>query len=686
MMRARERTKVWRISIDNRGHASLIKPFIINRPVFFGSLAIVGLFLAVAIAFPSEADTIFRDLQAGILARFGWLYLLAVGVVLAAMLLICLSRFGNLKLGPDDAVPDFSFVSWIAMLFAAGMGIGLMFYGVGEPITHYLVPPTAEPRSVAAVREAMSVTFFHWGIHAWAIYAVVGLSLAYFGYRYNLPLTIRSGLYPLLKERIDGPIGHAVDIFAVVGTIFGLATSMGAGVTQINSGLNFLLGVPMAPGVQLVIIAVVTTMATLSVVSGLDKGVRILSEINLLVAICLMLFVLAVGPTTDLFRDFVQNLGLYLDSLVLRTFNIYAYQPTPWIDAWTLFYWAWWISWSPFVGMFIARISRGRTVREFITAVLFIPAGFTFFWMTVFGNTAISIDTGVAAGALGTAIANDLSVGLFEFFTYLPFPAVTSTLAVLLVSIFFVTSADSGSLVVDAIAAGGETETTTLQRVFWCVFSGVVAAVLLVTGGLGALQSVTIASALPFVIVLLALLWSLLAGMRADVAQQVAHRSVGVAPPAQPAAGLTWQRRLSLILKAPSEAEVQRFIDKEVRPALDQVAAELTARGRPTSVQAAEDSSTSLRSPAEGMRDFVYGVSVASHPVATLSPLATGKPEKRFEARTYFSSGNRGYDVMGMGRDQLIADVLAQFERYLALVASPDVQLVHGAPEHPKGV
>lgn len=663
----------------------MIKPFVINRPVFFGALAIVGLFLAVAVAFPSEADDIFRNLQAGILTRFGWLYLLAVGIVLAAMLLICLSRFGNLKLGPDDSTPDFSFVSWIAMLFAAGMGIGLMFYGVGEPITHYMTPPTAEPRSVAAVREAMSVTFLHWGIHAWAIYAVVGLSLAYFGYRYNLPLTIRSGLYPLLKEKINGPIGHAVDIFAVVGTIFGLATSMGAGVTQINSGLNFLLGVPVDPLVQLLIIAVVTSLATISVVSGLDKGVRILSELNLLVAICLMLFVLAVGPTTDLFRDFVQNLGLYLDSLVLRTFNIYAYQPTPWIDAWTLFYWAWWISWSPFVGMFIARISRGRTVREFITAVLFIPAGFTFFWMTVFGNTAISVDTGIAAGALSTAIANDLSVGLFEFFTYLPFPAVTSTLAVLLVSIFFITSADSGSVVVDAIAAGGETETTALQRVFWCVFSGVVAAVLLVTGGLGALQSVTIASALPFVIVLLALLWSLLAGMRADVAQQVAQRSAGAAP-AQPAAGVTWQRRLGLILKAPSKAEVQSFIVSQVRPALDKVAAELTSRGRPTSLETDDDGAIALRSPAEGVRDFVYGVSVASHPLATFSPLATGKREMRFEARTYFSSGSRGYDVMGMGRDQLIADVLAQFERYLALVASPDVQLVHGAPEHPKGI
>lgn len=663
----------------------VIKPFVINRPVFFGSLGIIAIFLAIGIVVPSQAGEIFGSLQSSILTNFGWFYLLAVGIVLAAMLLICLSRFGNLKLGPDDSVPDFSFVSWIAMLFAAGMGIGLMFYGVGEPMTHYMAPPTAEPRSIAAVREAMSVTFLHWGVHAWAIYAVVGLSLAYFGYRYNLPLTIRSGLYPLLKERINGPIGHVVDIFAIVGTIFGLATSMGVGVNQINSGLNFLFGWPVSPSVQLMIIAAVTGMATLSVVSGLDKGVRILSEINLLVAICLMLFVLLAGPTADLFRDFVQNLGLYLDSFVLRTFNIYAYEPTPWIDAWTLFYWAWWISWSPFVGMFIARISRGRTVRQFITAVLFIPAGFTFIWMTVFGNTAISIDAGVAGGALGAAIANDLSVGLFEFFTYLPFPTVTSTLAVILVAIFFVTSADSGSLVVDAIAAGGDTETTILQRVFWCAISGAVAAVLLLAGGVGALQSVTIASALPFAVVILALLWSLVTGMRADVAQQQAHHAVASAVPAQPAAGVTWQRRLGLMLWAPRKPEVQRFIDTQVQSALKQVADELTTRGRPTNVDAGENGAVVLRSPAEGMRDFVYGVSLASHPVAVLSPMATGKPEMRYEARTYFSSGSRGYDIMGMDRDQIIADVLVQFERYLALVMSPEVQLLHGAPEHPSG-
>ena len=659
----------------------MFKRFVINPPVFFGSLIVIFLFLAIGVLFPSGAEEIFRRLQVGILNQFGWLYLLSVGIFLLAVLLLCLGRFGRLRLGPDDSTPDFSFVSWVAMLFAAGMGIGLMFYAVGEPMSHYMAPPTAEPRTVAAVREAMAVTFFHWGIHAWAIYAVVGLSLAYFGFRYNLPLTIRSGLYPLLKERINGPIGHAVDIFAIVGTMFGLATSLGVGASQINAGFNYLLGWPIGPEVQLPIIAVVTAFATISVVSGLDKGVRILSETNLIVAILLMIFVLVVGPTSELLRDFVQNLGLYLDGLVLRTFNIYAYQPTPWIDAWTLFYWAWWISWSPFVGMFIAKISRGRTVREFITAVLFIPAGFTFIWMTVFGNTAIWIDSGVAAGQLGTAVAADISVGLFQFFQYLPFPVVTSTLAVILVAIFFVTSSDSASLVMDSIAAGGESETTTGQRIFWCVLEGVVAAALLLAGGLGALQSVTIASALPFCLVMLALVWSLYLGMRADLAQQLSHTDGGRVQ-AYPAAGLTWQRRLALMLQAPTETQVQAFIGTTVRPALEQVAAELSARGRQSQVVEEDGGAVALRSPAQGVRDFVYGVRLASHPQAAFSAMAAARPEFRYEARTYFSSGGRGYDVMGMSRDQLISDVLVQFERYLVLVQSPDVQLVHGAPEH----
>lgn len=660
----------------------MFRSFVINPPVFFGSVAIITVFLLIGLVFPGRAEAIFTGLQSEILERFGWFYLLSVGIFLASVLLFSLGRFGRLKLGPDDSTPDFGYVSWIAMLFAAGMGIGLMFYAVGEPITHFALPPTAEPGTVAAMRESMSVTFFHWGIHAWAIYAVVGLSLAYFGYRYNLPLTIRSGLYPLLKDKINGPIGHAVDIFAIVGTMFGIATSLGLGVAQINAGLNYLVGLPIAPMVQVGLIGAITLLATVSVVTGLDKGIRRLSETNLIVAILLMLFVLTVGPTADLFRSFVQNIGLYLDTLLLRTFNIYAYEPTPWVDSWTLFYWAWWISWSPFVGMFIARISRGRTVREFVTAVLFIPAGFTFFWMSVFGNTAFFVDTQIAGGALSAAVLDDVSVGLFQFFTYLPFTAITSVLAIILVAVFFVTSSDSGSLVVDTIASGGETQTTTGQRVFWCGGEGVVAASLLLAGGLGALQAATVASALPFSMVMLVLVWALYKGMRADLAQADAQAG-SQAQPAQPASGLTWQRRLALMLHAPTEKEVADFIGKDVKDALGQVATELSRRGRVAEVKVLEESnSVELSAPAEGMRDFVYGIMPSTQPLAAFSAFEAAKPGFRHEARTYFSDGSRGYDVMGMTKDQLIADVLVQFERYLMLVQSPASQLVTAAPEH----
>jgi choline/glycine/proline betaine transport protein len=656
--------------------------FVINPPVFYGSVAITAMFLGIAILFPSQAEAIFAAVQSWILDTFGWLYLLAVGIFVGSTVLFAASRFGNLKLGPDDSTPDFHYMSWIAMLFAAGMGIGLMYFAVGEPMTHFAAPPEADPLTVAAQRQAMSLTFFHWGLHAWAIYAVVGLSLAYFGYRYNLPLTVRSGLYPLLKNRIHGPIGHAVDIFAICGTLFGIATSLGFGVLQINAGLTYLLGLPDSKMVQLVLIAVITAIATISVVTGVDRGIRRLSELNLVVAILLMIFVLSVGPTAQLLRDFVQNIGFYLDTLVLRTFNIYAYEPRPWIDAWTLFYWAWWISWSPFVGMFIARISRGRTVREFVVAVLFIPAGFTFFWMTVFGNTALFIDTTIADGALHRAVADDMSVALFQFFQYLPLPGLTSTLAVLLVAVFFITSSDSGSLVIDTIAAGGETETTTAQRVFWCALEGTIAGVLLLTGGLAALQSATIATALPFSLIMLVLVWALFKGMKADIAQQQFGQSAGVSQ-AYPAAGQTWQRRLGLILNAPTREEVTRHIEATVAPALENVAAEMAKRGRPASVTREDGEYSALLSvPAEGVRDFVYGVRPTAYRLPAFSAAEATQGDLRFEARTFFSDGSRGYDLMGMTQDQIIADVLAQFDRYLQLVQSPEASLVIGAPEH----
>ena len=654
--------------------------FIINPPVFFGSVSIILLLLGVGAFFPHQAEALLSDVEARVLAEVGWFYLLAVGIFLFSVTILCISRYGNLKLGPDDCEPDFRFGSWVAMLFAAGKGIGLMYYAVAEPMMHYAAPPDADPMTIAAQKDAMSITFFHWGIHAWSIYSVVGLSLAYFGYRYNLPLTIRSGLYPLLKERIRGRIGDALDIFAICCTVFGLATSLGLGVQQVNGGLNYLFGLPMTIPIQVMLIVIISTIATLSVLSGLSKGIKLLSEINIILALGLMLFVLIAGPTIQLMRDLVQNMGLYLTSFVPRTFNIYAYEPKPWINAWTLFYWAWWISWAPFVGMFIARISRGRTVREFILAVLLLPTAFTFIWMTVFGNTALILDQGVAAGAISKAVSGNVSIALFKFFEYLPWATATSALAVFMVGIFFISSQSSGSLVMDIIGSGGKTQTTTLQRLFWCVLEALVTIILLIAGGLAALKAATIIAALPFALVMLVLIFGLFKGMKADVAQyEVGNGRSRGAPSFAPEP--SWQARLALALHTPKQADVADFIGKTVLPALEAVAAELTRSGR-TAFVSKEDGAICLNSATPDCRGFLYGVRPGSHKLPIFSPIEAANISERHEARTFFSDGSRGYDIMGMSQEQVIADILAQFERYLAVSCSPDASLLAKAPAH----
>ncbi len=309
-------------------------------------------------------------MQAWIVENVSWFYVLAVALILLSTLFMAASRYGDIKLGPDHSQPDYKSSTWFAMLFSAGMGIGLMFFGVAEPVMHFIAPPVGDPNTVQAAREAMKLTFFHWGLHAWAIYAVVALILAFFSYRHGLPLTLRSALYPLIGKRIYGPIGHAVDIFAIISTVLGIATSLGYGVLQINSGFNYLFGLPVGTNVQVFLIVAITALATLSVATGLDKGIRILSEINLSLAVILLVLVLMLGPTALLLKSFVENTGGYLSEIVSNTFNLFAYEPTDWLGGWTLLYWGWWLSWSPFVGMFIARVSRGRTIREFLTGVL----------------------------------------------------------------------------------------------------------------------------------------------------------------------------------------------------------------------------------------------------------------------------------------------------------------------------
>ena len=652
----------------------------IHPRVFWGSTIIVVLFLLVGILFPADAEAIFGRLQTVIIESFGWFYILVVAMFFFAIAYLALSRYGNLKLGPDDSDPDYPYFTWMAMLFAAGMGIGLMFFAVAEPMQHFSAPPSGSLQGAAAAREAQVITFFHWGLHAWSIYAVVGLSLAYFCFRYNLPLTVRSGLYPLLGKRIEGWMGDTVDIFAVCGTLFGIATSMGFGILQINSGLAHLLGAPQEPWFQVLLIVAVSALATLSVVTGLDVGIRRLSEFNLVVAVILMVFVLVVGPTSFLMNAFVQNIGAYLDNFFARSFTTQAFRAQDWMQSWTLFYWAWWISWSPFVGMFIARISRGRTVREFILGVLLVPTTFTFLWMTVFGNTAIFLDMGVAAGQLSQDVAADVSVALFQFFEFLPWSGLTSTLAVILVAVFFVTSADSGSLVIDTLAAGGKEDAPVWQRIYWCALSGTTAALLLLAGGLTALQTVTLASALPFAVIMILLVLGLLKGMKADMHRLDRRRAY--ATPA-PGSEVSWRKRLSAIMHTPRKEDAQRFIEQVAGPAMHEVAEELKKRGLDVDISTA-DELVKLTVVAQDKRNFVYGVQPEARKMAAFTAAAarneTVHPHE-WQARTVFADGSRGYDILGLSSTQVINDILAQFERYQMLVTSTNTALYAGSPD-----
>jgi choline/glycine/proline betaine transport protein len=627
-----------------------------NPRVFWGASLIIGLLLAVAVVVPGQSDRLFQTAQAWVIDTFGWFYIASVAGFLGVVLFLALGPTGALKLGPDDSEPDFPYLSWLAMLFAAGMGIGLMYFAVAEPIQHYATPPEAQPGTFDAAREAMVITFTHWGVHAWGIYALVGLSLAYFAHRKGLPLTLRSGLSPLLGRRINGPIGDAVDIFAICGTLFGIATSLGLGVSQINSGLTYLTGLPNTATIQLGLIGLVMSAATVSVLTGLDKGVRRLSELNLVLAVLLMIFVLVAGPTGFLLKALVQNFGLYLDHFFVRTFNLYAYEPRGWMANWTLFYWAWWIAWSPFVGMFIARISRGRTVREFVIGVLLVPTCFTFLWMTVFGNAAISLDMGSAGGAISAAVKADLSTALFRFFAELPGTAVTSTIAVILVAVFFVTSADSGSLVIDTIASGGAEDTPRWQRVYWCSLEGLAAGVLLLTGGLGALQAATLVAALPFALIMILLSVGLIRQMTADVAGRLIETE-----------GPPLAEQLKRILAPASRREIERQVERGGLPALQTVREGLVAEGLQAELTRDSDG-LSLTVAVTGGRAFHYRMTPVERPRPALTALEAPESRRAMEWRLSARSDDvtRPRDVTGFTHDQLVADVLDHLKRWRA--------------------
>ncbi|ROS54780.1 BCCT family transporter [Frigoribacterium sp. PhB24] len=475
--------------------------------VFWPAAAVILGFVVFAMAFPTVAEGLFGSVQSGIVGAFGWYYVLLAAVFVVFALWMGVSRYGDIKLGKDDDEPEFSRLSWLSMLFAAGMGIGLVFYGVAEPLSHYASPRpgvTGDDNQLAG--QALSQTYLHWGVHAWAIYIVVGLGMAYAIHRRGRPVSIRYALEPLLGTRIHGLWGNVIDVVSVVGTLFGVATSLGLGVLQISAGLSAAGIAEPTLVIQVILIAAITGVTIFSLVSGVTKGMKWLSNINIVLAALLLVFVLVSGPSLFLLRDFVQSLGNYLQNVVGLTFTVSAFsgaEGEAWQGAWTTFYWGWWMSWAPFVGIFIARISKGRTVREFVVGVLVVPTLLTFLWFSVMGGAALYREVFGGGGLVGADGSVDTEGALFEMLQGLPGGSIAVFGAILLIGLFFITSSDSGSLVLGMISTGGDTEPKTWVRIFWAVVTALVAIALLVTGGLDALKTAAIITALPFSVVMI---------------------------------------------------------------------------------------------------------------------------------------------------------------------------------------
>lgn len=522
----------YEIGQDN--HEGSVGPigFDIHNPVFAISGVSIVAFVFYTLALPEQSGALFSWLFSSVTKNFDWFFISVGNIFVLFCLFLIVTPLGKVRLGGTDAVPDYTYLGWFSMLFAAGMGIGLMFYGVSEPLSHFSsslggtalgengVRTDWAPLGAAAgdqgeaTRLGMAATIYHWGLHPWAIYAVVGLALALFSYNKGLPLTIRSAFYPILGERIWGWPGHLIDILAVFATLFGLATSLGFGATQANAGLNELFGLSVGATAQVLLITGITAIATISVMRGLDGGVKILSELNMGLAFLLLAFVLLVGPTWTILATFASSLLAYGEYLPALS-NPFAREDVNFSQGWTSFYWAWWISWSPFVGMFIARVSRGRSVREFVTCVLLIPSLVCILWMSVFGGVAIQQ---VIQDGYTTAQDAELPRQLFAMLNALPLAGITSAIGIVLVIVFFVTSSDSGSLVIDTITAGGKVDAPVPQRVFWCIFEGAVAIVLLLSiGGLQSLQSMVISTGLPFAVVLLFMCYAIYRGLRSEL-------------------------------------------------------------------------------------------------------------------------------------------------------------------------
>lgn len=625
-----------------------------------------------SVLFPEQVNSVLNIIKNFIFVNLNWVYVWCVTIFVIFLIFLMFSRYGNIRLGSNDSKPEHSFFSWISMLFAAGMGIGLMYFSVAEPMQHYSNDIFKGNHYINRAKNAQLYTFFHWGIHAWSIYGLVGLTLAYFAYRYRLPLSLRSGLYPLLKDKINGKWGSAIDIFALCSTFFGITTTLGFGVVQINSGLDKLNLFPETSFLyQVIIVLLLVTISVISATSGVNKGIKILSNVNILAVIILLLFVLILGPTVYLIGSFTNGLGNYINNFFDLTFNTHVYEQDtlPWFYNWTILYWAWWISWSPFVGLFIARISKGRTIREFVAAVLIIPTLFNFIWMTVFGNSAIWMDVNVAKGALSSLVSDPDSL-MFEFLEYLPFSSVLSYLVIGIIIIFFVTSADSGILVMNSISTQNAKNTPKWQMIFWGALLAVLSLILLNAGGLQALQTMTLITALPFAVIMVLFAISLIKALMIDYK----YYEKGISVTTIPWSGNFWKERLKQMLSYETKQSVEKFIQSEVKTAFEELKQEFSKNGITAEINTfSKPLKIEFEIRHKVINKFLYGVRVSKSKVSEHIIDDENLPDMdiniRYFPKSYFGDTREGYDIQYFTKNELISDVLKHYERFLSIIS-----------------
>jgi choline/glycine/proline betaine transport protein len=676
-------------------------PARVKRPVFYGAAAGVLLIALWAMISPTSAAETIGTLVGWTSEWFGWFYIAFATAVLVFVLFLGISRYGRTRLGPEHSTPQYSTFAWGSMLFAAGIGTDLMFFAVAEPVTQYLLPPVGAGGTVEAARDATVWTLFHYGITGWGMYALMGMALAYFSYRRNLPLAIRSALYPVFGKRVHGALGHGVDLAAVLGTIFGVATSLGIGVVQLNFGLEVLFGIPEGRAAQIGLICLAVGVATVSAVSGVDRGIKRLSQLNVLLAIGLVLFVLVAGRTTFLLNGLVLNIGDFVSSFPGLTMQTFAFErPVEWLNAWTLFFWAWWIAWAAFVGLFLARISRGRTIRQFVVGTMVIPFSYIVMWISVFGNSAIdrvrSGDT-----AFGELTVSTPERGFYTLLMDYPAFPLVGSVATFVGLLFYVTSADSGALVMGNLSSHLRTPQTDAGagvRVFWAVATGLLTAAMLVVGGVPALQSATIIMGLPFAFVMVLVMVGLYTALRAE--------SLRVAGPQQTLPGLLTGRapgalpggrggparglRLGRATAFPGEDSAREFLDDVAAPALEEVAAELRDQGVDAQAQRGTDDlgqgCSELAADPEGDQPFHYRVCLRQAPVPGYVREGRAGEDTYSRLEVHLGEGGQGYDVLGYTYSQLIDDVLDQYGRHLELLRRQEPIPVPRAPDDQREV